>query len=243
MNDWLSRTELLLGKEALEKLTQARVLMAGLGGVGGFTAELLVRAGVQHLILADSDTVESTNLNRQLLALRSTLGKPKAEVARARFLDINPKAEIIVFPHFIEEGSLDDLLGSLAPSLVVDAIDTLAPKIALIEAAHARNIPLVSSMGSGRRWQANRVRQADIWSTQQCPLASAVRKGLRQKGLTHLHFPTVYSEEPPRPGSVEPIEGERNKRSRVGVISYIPAMFGAMLADLAVRSIIGQEVD
>ena len=175
MEDWKQRTRLLLGDEKMERLRDARVLVVGLGGVGAYAAEMLCRAGVGHLTLVDADTVQPTNLNRQLPALHSTLGRSKAEVLAERFRDINPEVELNVLPVFLKDEQIPELLDTNRFDFVVDAIDTLAPKCHLIAEALRRRLKIVSSMGAGAKSDITQIRFADIWDTYHCGLSNAVR--------------------------------------------------------------------
>ena len=236
---WTERTELLIGEDGLEKLSRAHVAVVGLGGVGGYAAEMLVRAGLGRITILDSDEVSETNLNRQLIALRSTIGKPKSAVLSERLLDINPSLMIGSIEEYVNEANLPSVLDPVAPDLIIDAIDTLSPKIALIQYAMARGIPLVSSMGAGAKIDATAVRVADISQTRQCPLAHALRKRLHRLGISS-GFQAVFSLEMPRRESVV-IEESRNKKSQVGSISYLPAVFGCVCAQAAICQITGIE--
>ena len=170
MEPWQERSAMLFGEEGLERLSCARVAVVGLGGVGAMAAEMLVRAGVGHIVLIDSDTVAESNLNRQLPALRSTIGLSKCSVMRRRLLDINPGLDVLCIEQYLNEESIPAIMDQAAPECVVDAIDTLSPKIALIQFCLAKGIFLVSSMGSGSKTDATKVRIADISATFQCPL-------------------------------------------------------------------------
>lgn len=234
---WQERTRLLLGPEGLERLAAARVLVAGLGGVGAAAAEMLARAGVGHLVLIDSDTVSETNINRQLPALHSTVGRLKADVVAERLLDINPELDLQLIKEFINEENIPALLDS-GYDYAVDAIDTLSPKIALIQWCLRNGIGLVSSMGSGAKTDATQVRLADISKTRMCPLAHMLRKRLHKYGITE-GFLAVYSEERPVEGAMVQEEG-RNKRSNVGTVSYLPAVFGCVCAQAAILAIAGK---
>ncbi|MCL2727437.1 MAG: tRNA threonylcarbamoyladenosine dehydratase [Bacteroidales bacterium] len=229
---WQSRTEWLLGPEALSHLQQSRVLIAGLGGVGAYAAEMLARTGVGHLTIIDSDQITPTNLNRQLLALKSTMGKPKTEVMTARLHDINPQMTITPITTYIHEDTVSDILSSSPPDLIIDAIDTLSPKIALISAAMQQGIPIISSMGAGAKRDATLVRLADISKSYNCPLAYMLRKRLRKLGI-NKGFQVVFSIELPDPQAIIPCD-ERNKKSQVGTISYLPAVFGCICAQAAI---------
>lgn len=234
---WQERTELLLGPEGLRKLTASRVLVVGAGGVGACAAEMLVRAGVGHLTVVDSDKVSESNINRQLPALHSTVGRPKTEVLSERLRDINPSLDLQVIDDFICEENIPQLLGGRSFDCVADAIDTLSPKIALIQFCLSRGLPLVSSMGSGAKLDATAVRIADISKTRMCPLAHQLRKRLHRFGITE-GFLAVYSEEKPIAEAMIPEEG-RNKRSNVGTVSYLPAVFGCVCAQAVIGILTG----
>lgn len=228
---------MLLGAEGARKLREAHVAVIGVGGVGGFAAESLARAGVGHLIAVDSDEVSETNRNRQILALASTVGRPKCDVLRERLLDINPVLDLVTIPEYITEDNLPALLDGRRIDFLVDAIDTLSPKISLIQYCLAKGIPMVSSMGAGAKLDATAVRVADISQTRMCPLAHMLRKRLHKLGI-HTGFQAVFSVEEPRRSSVV-LEESRNKKSQVGTISYLPSVFGAVCAQVAVRQIAG----
>jgi len=247
---WTDRTELLLGSDGLSKLQSAKVLVVGAGGVGGVAAEMLARAGVGSITVIDNDTVSDTNRNRQILALCSTLGKPKCEVLRERLLDINPalKVETVslyLLSNQVEDSAIPDesskrvseVLSEINPDYVVDAIDTLGPKISLIQYCLEHQIPMVSSMGSGAKLDATSVRIADISESRQCPLAHMLRKRLHKIGI-HTGFQVVFSVELPKRESVI-LEESRNKKSQVGTISYLPAVFGCACAQAAIIHIVG----
>ena len=230
---WTERTELLLGAETMQRLRDACVLVVGVGGVGGYAAEMLVRSGIGHLVIVDSDLVGETNLNRQLLALCSTLGRSKCAVLQERLLDINPGLDIRVIEDYIHEDNVAALLDPIPADVVIDAIDTLSPKIALIQYCLKRGLKLVSSMGAGAKLDATAIRIDDISKTRECPLAHALRKRLHRLGI-HSGFTAVYSTEKPYRESVV-LEESRNKRSQVGTISYLPAVFGCACAQAALR--------
>lgn len=234
MEDWKQRTRLLLGEEKSERLRQAHVLVVGVGGVGAYAAEMLCRAGVGHLTLVDADTVQPTNINRQLPALHSTLGQPKVEVLAARFRDINPEVELTVLPVFLKDENIPQLLDASRYDFVVDAIDTLAPKCHLIAEALRRRIKIVSSMGAGAKSDITQVRFADVWDTYHCGLSKAVRKRLQKMGIRHK-LPVVFSTEQADPKAVLLTDDERNKKSTCGTVSYMPAVFGCYLAEYVIR--------
>ncbi len=217
----------------MARLEAARVAVVGLGGVGAMAAEMLVRAGVGHVVLVDVDTVSVSNINRQLPALHSTVGRSKCEVMRERLVDINPELDVQCVSEFLNEESIPSLLGPLALDGVVDAIDTLSPKIALIQYCLARGIFLVSSMGSGSKLDATKVRVDDISRSFQCPLAHMLRKRLHKLGITS-GFLAVFSTEKPDRGSVV-LEESRNKKSQTGTVSWLPAVFGCVCAQAMVR--------
>lgn len=234
MEDWKQRTRQLLGEEKSERLRQAHVLVVGVGGVGAYAAEMLCRAGVGRLTLVDADTVQPTNINRQLPALHSTLGQPKVEVLAARFRDINPEVELTVLPVFLKDENIPRLLDAARYDFVVDAIDTLAPKCYLIAEALRRRIKIVSSMGAGAKSDITQVRFADVWDTYHCGLSKAVRKRLQKMGIRHK-LPVVFSTEQADPKAVLLTDDERNKKSTCGTVSYMPAVFGCYLAEYVIR--------
>lgn len=238
MEDWLERTALLLGDESLKVLSNSHVLVVGLGGVGAYAAEQLCRAGVGELTLVDGDTIQLTNINRQLPALRSTVGRPKAEVLAERFSDINPALHLHVVSTYLHGEAMQGLL-SRQYSYVVDAIDTLAPKLTLIRYAVERGQRLVSSMGSGGRLNPELVRVDDIDSSHGCPLARMLRKRLHRLGI-RTGFKVVYSPEEVPLQAMRPCD-EPNKKTVVGTISYMPPLFGCMLASVVLRDIIATE--
>lgn len=235
MEEWLSRTSLLVGEEALARLQQSHVLVVGVGGVGAYAAEMIVRAGVGRITLLDADEVEASNLNRQLVALCSTLGRPKVDVLRQRLLDINPHLHIEAFARYLEAGDVETLLDG-GFDFVVDAIDTLAPKVALLAACVRRQVPVISSMGAGARLDPAAVAYADISKTSRCGLAREVRRRLRAAGIER-GVAVVYSTEEPVASAIRTVEGERNKRSVTGTVSYLPALFGCYLAAHVIRQL------
>lgn len=237
-DNWLERTELLLGAEKLETLRKAHVLVVGLGGVGAYAAEMIARAGVGRMTLADADTVGLTNINRQLIALHSTLGRPKAEVLAERLRDINPAIELTVVNQYIKDEATYNLLDAARYDYVVDCIDTLSPKLALIAAALERKMPLVSSMGAGAKVDPTQLEIKDISKTHHCPLAHMLRKRLHKIGI-YKGFRAVFSPEPIREGAMI-LSEEQNKKSQVGTISYIPALFGIGCASVVIRDLIGE---
>lgn len=242
---WFARTEQLLGQEGYERLGRARVMVCGLGGVGSYAVEALARAGVGYLRMVDHDVVNPSNLNRQLFALRSTVGQPKAEVAAARIRDINPGCEIDARRVFINGETVAELLEP-AVDVVVDAIDSVNAKTGLIQAAFERGIPVVSSMGAGGRREGGGILVGDLSETDVCPLAAIIRKRLRRRGIV-TGIRCVYSKEPcrndlqPDPVDVEAHDGPGRKRTPLGTLSYMPALFGLRVAEEVIRLILDTE--
>ena len=290
---WTDRTELLLGSDKMQRLRDAHVLVVGVGGVGAYAAEMLCRAGVGEMTLIDADTVQPTNINRQLPATHATLGRPKVEVLAERFRDINPEIKVHAWPVYlteelkIENSKLkvlppfthchseqreesqahnnheilhsvafgpfgrrtsfqDDMQEGTVNSqfsifnfqfdFIVDAIDTIAPKCALITEALRRRIPIVSSMGAGAKSDITQIRFADLWDTYHCGLAKAVRTRLKKAGIRQS-LPVVFSTEQADRRAVITVEGEQNKKSTTGTISYMPAVFGCYLAEYVIRKL------
>ena len=223
--DWQQRTELLLGEEKMERIRSAHVLVVGLGGVGAYAAEMICRAGVGRMTIVDADTVQPTNMNRQLPAMHSTLGRTKAEVLAARYKDINPEIELAVLPVYLKDENIPELLDADKYDFIVDAIDTISPKCFLIYEAMKRHIKIVSSMGAGAKSDITQVRFADLWETYHCGLSKAVRKRLQKMGMKRK-LPVVFSTEQADPKAVLLTEDEQNKKSTCGTVSYMPAVFG-----------------
>ena len=256
MENWTDRTELLLGKDKMQRLRNAHVLVVGVGGVGAYAAEMLCRAGVGKLTLIDADTVNITNINRQLPATHATLGRPKVEVLAERFRTINPDIELNALPIYLTEelkienselkingndqhegtGNSPLSIFNFQFDFIVDAIDTIAPKCALICEALRRGIPIVSCMGAGAKRDITQIRFADLWDTYHCGLAKAVRTRLKKEGMRRS-LPVVFSTEQADRNAVITVEGEQNKKSTAGTISYMPAVFGCYLAEYVIRKI------
>lgn len=234
VEDWKQRTRLLLGEEKMERMQQAHVLVVGLGGVGAYAAEMICRAGVGRMTIVDADTVQPTNINRQLPALHSTMGREKAEVLAARFKDINPDIQLTVLPVFLKDDNIPELLDAARYDFIVDAIDTLAPKCYLIAEALKRHIKIVSSMGAGAKSDITQIRFADIWDTYHCGLSKAVRKRLQKLGIKRK-LPVVFSTEQADPKAVLLTEDEQNKKSTCGTVSYMSAVFGCYLAEYVIK--------
>ena len=235
---WLERSKLLFGEEKMAALQGANVLVVGLGGVGAYAAEMLVRSGIGKMTIADSDTVSPSNINRQLIALNSTVGRLKTDVLSERLLDINPQLKLKVVPEYIKDEKTDEILDSDRFDYIVDAIDTLSPKLALIKGALDRNIPLVSSMGAGAKLDPTKMEICDISKTHHCPLAHMLRKRLHKMGIRR-GFKAVFSAEPPIEGAMILCQ-EQNKKSNVGTISYLPALFGIGCASAVIRDLINK---
>lgn len=236
MENWQQRTELLLGEDKLARLGGAHILIVGLGGVGAYAAEMLCRAGVGKMTIVDADTVQPTNINRQLPAMRSTLGQLKAEVLAVRYQDINPRLKLTVLPIYLKDDNIPGLLDSADFDFIVDAIDTVNPKCYLIYHALRRGIKIISSMGAGAKKDITQVRFADLWETYHCGLSKAVRKRLQKMGM-NKKLPVVFSTEQANPEAIILTEDEPNKKSTAGTISYMPAVFGCYLAEYVIRKI------
>lgn len=237
---WLSRTELLIGKEKLEKLTKAHVLVVGMGGVGSFAAEFICRSGVGRMTIADGDVVDPTNRNRQLPALSSTHGQYKADLMAERLRDINPELQLHVIRDFVRPELVDQILETEF-DYVVDAIDSISPKLKFMKAAYAKGYPLISSMGAGGKLDPTQLRVADISQTYNCPFAQHLRKMLRRDGIRN-GIKVVFSPEAVVKESLILTDGSNFKKSAYGTSSYIPAVFGATAASVALRDLIGHEV-
>uniref|UniRef100_UPI003217399E tRNA threonylcarbamoyladenosine dehydratase n=1 Tax=uncultured Draconibacterium sp. TaxID=1573823 RepID=UPI003217399E len=233
---WLERTELLLGDDKLDKLKNANVLVVGLGGVGAYAAEQLCRAGIGKMTIVDGDVVEQSNRNRQLPALISTTGKPKAEILAERFFDINPDIELTVVNDFIRDEKTLELLKSQPFDYVVDAIDTLSPKVFLIFHAMDLKLPIISSMGAGGKMDPSKIMVSDLSKSYNCKLAKMLRKRLSRQGIKK-GVKVVFSTELIDENAVRLEEGQ-NKKSTVGTISYMPPTFGCFLASEVIRDIV-----
>ena len=233
---WQERSLLFLGEERMERLRKCKVVVVGLGGVGAYAAEMLARAGVGSLVILDSDVISPTNKNRQLLALESTMGRYKSDLMEQRLKDINPSLEIVSIREYLTEENVNELLSPFKPDYIVDAIDTLSPKISLIKYAVKNGIRLVSSMGAGAKSDATKVTIKDISKSYNCPLAYILRKRLRKEGISK-GFRVVFSEELPDTDAIVPVE-EQNKKSMVGTISYLPPVFGCLCAQAVLEELL-----
>ena len=235
MQEQFLRTAMLLGEEALARLQKARVAVFGIGGVGGYTVEALARSGIGHLDLIDSDTVGLSNINRQLLATHSTVGMPKVEAAKRRILDINPQAEVTTWPIFYLPDTADRF-DFTQYDYIVDAIDTVTGKLALVERATACGTPIICCMGTGNKLDASAFEVADISKTSMCPLARIMRKELSKRGIKHLKV--VYSkEEALTPTGWEEEAAALGKRQIPGSVSFVPGAAGLILAGEVIKDI------
>lgn len=226
---WLERTELLIKEEGVGKLNKAAVLVVGLGGVGSFAAEFLARAGVGKMTIVDGDTVDITNINRQLPALHSTVGKHKVDVVAERLMDINPNLELVKVNEFLNPERMAEILDGGNFDYILDCIDSVSPKVSLIIAARRRKIKIVSSMGAGGKSDPSKVLVRDIHKTQHCHLAREVRKRLKKEKIDK-GIRCVFSDEIQDEDSLKMTDGTNYKRSFYGTISFLPAIFGLYAA-------------
>ena len=233
---WLERTELLLGQEKLAKLKKANVLVVGLGGVGAYAAEQLCRSGIGKMTIVDGDVVDESNRNRQLPALVSTTGVPKTEILAKRFQDINPDLELTTVTEFIRDERAIELLKSEPFDYVVDAIDTLSPKVFLVYHALQLKLRVISSMGAGGKMDPTKIQLSDIKKSYNCKLAKMMRKRLGHLGVKK-GVKVVFSPEDIDTNAVRIEEGQ-NKKSTVGTISYMPPLFGCFIASAVIRDIV-----
>jgi len=235
---WLSRTQLLIGEEALLRLTTKHVLIVGMGGVGSFAAEFVARSGIGEMTIIDGDVVDPTNRNRQLPALSTNHGEKKAHIMAERLMAINPELKLNVISEFINPEMVQQHLAS-KPDFLIDAIDSITPKLTFIRLAMESGIPMVSSMGAGAKLDPTQLKVVDISKTYNCPFAQQIRKNLRdhgiKKGLT-----VVFSPEEPIKESLMLTDGKNYKKSAYGTISYLPATFGAVTASVAIRYLMNE---
>ena len=234
MLNQFSRTELLIGKEKLEKLQKAKVAIFGIGGVGSFVVEGLVRAGVENFILVDDDKVCLTNLNRQIIATRKTVGKLKVEVAKERILEINPNANIETHQEFFMPNSKEILDETV--DYIVDAVDTVTAKIELVVRASKLNIPIISCMGTGNKLDPTKFEVTDIYKTSVCPLAKVMRKELRNRGIKKLKV--VYSTEQPKELKKKILNG---KKVTPGSVSFVPSVGGLIIASVVINDLLNKK--
>lgn len=231
MKNEFTRTELLIGKTGVEKLKNSKVIVYGIGGVGSYVVEALARAGIGHIVIVDFDKVDITNINRQLLATHSTIGKDKIEVMKERILDINPNAMVEAYkPDEIENG--EESLINNSVTYVVDAIDTITNKIKLIERANKENVKIISATGAANKLDPTAFEVADIYKTSMCPVCKILRKELKQRGIKHLKV--VYSKEIP----IKPKIEEKTNERVLGSISFVPSVAGLIIASQVVKEII-----
>ena len=234
--DQHSRTILLLGKEKFSILQKTHVLIVGLGGVASYAAEQICRAGVGKLTIIDADTIQESNLNRQLLALNSTIGKNKTDILKHRLKDINKDIEVITLKTFINAENIEKILTDSYYDYIIDAIDTLDPKVNLIKSAIKFNIPIVSSMGAGGKLNPEKVKTADISNTYNCGLARMLRKRLHKDGI-RTGLKAVFTSERVSSDSIV-LEQSQNKKTNIGTISYMPGIFGMFCASVVIRELI-----
>jgi tRNA A37 threonylcarbamoyladenosine dehydratase len=237
MNDtaWLSRTEVLIGTERLKKLMNAHVLVVGMGGVGSFAAEFICRSGIGRMTIVDGDIVDPSNRNRQLPALSSTHGQSKASLMGARLMDINPELELNIINEFVRPEAVARILDS-DYDYVIDAIDSITPKLTFLKAAYAKKLPIVSSMGAGGKLDPTQLRVVDISKTYNCPFAQQIRKTLKKDGI-YKGIKAVFSPEQADKNSIILTDGSNFKKSAYGTISYLPATFGATVASVVIRDL------
>jgi len=236
-DDWLDRTKMLIGEEGLKSLLSARILVVGLGGVGAYAAEMICRSGAGSLTIVDGDRIQPSNRNRQLLALKSTEGLLKAELMGSRLLNINPDLNLEIISEYIRDERMVEILDR-GYDYVVDAIDTLSPKVFLIYHSLQRKYPVVSSMGSGGKFDPLRISITDISETTDCTLARMLRKRLHRLGV-RSGVTAVWSPEAIDKTRILSVSGEANKASVVGTVSYMPAAFGIACASVVIRNLAG----
>lgn len=225
MTNWLERTELLVGDDALKKLASSHVLICGLGGVGSYAAEFIARAGVGKMTIMDGDVFDETNINRQLTALQSTVGVSKADVLAIRIKDINPNIQLTVLNEFMLPERIPEILEIDRPHYVMDCIDSMTPKLALIQYCFRNRIRIISSMGAGGKMDATRVQVADISKVHNCVMGAHIRKRLKRENI-RTGFKAVFSSEMQHKDSLKMTSGVNFKKSFYGTISYMPALFG-----------------
>ena len=235
---WLSRTELLIGKTALNTLANSHVMVVGLGGVGSYAAEFICRSGIGKMTIIDGDIVDPTNRNRQLPALATNHGESKALIMADRLKAINLELELNVIQSFINPEMVEELL-TTPPNYVIDAIDSITPKLTFIISAYTKQIPIVSSMGAGGKLDPTKLQIADISKTHHCVFAQQIRKVLKRNHNIYKGIKCVFSSEAPKKESLIMTDGTNYKKSAYGTISYMPPIFGAVCASVVIRDLIG----
>ncbi|SDG91199.1 tRNA A37 threonylcarbamoyladenosine dehydratase [Dyadobacter soli] len=235
---WLSRTELLVGRDNLVKLSQAHVLVIGLGGVGSFAAEFVCRGGVGTMTIVDGDVVDPTNRNRQLPALATNHGQSKADIMAERLKAINPELTLHVVKSFVTPDAVGHILDMAHYDYIIDAIDSVTPKLTFLTQAHKRNLRIVSSMGAGGKMDPTQLKIVDISKTYNCPFAQQVRKNLKKAGI-YKGIKAVFSTEEQIRESLILTDGSNYKKSAYGTMPYLPATFGATCASVVLRDLIG----
>ncbi len=231
---WLERTALLIGEESIEKINNANILLVGLGGVGSFAGEFLIRAGIGQMTIIDGDTVDITNINRQLQAKTSTIGQLKSELLKSRFEDINPEVKIVAYDRFLEPEDMESLLESGKFDYILDCIDSVTPKLTLLKIAKTKNLKIISSMGAGGKLDPSKIRIGDISTTKECKFAQSLRKRLIRDNIKG-GIKVVFSEEIQPKEALKLTDGKNYKKSYYGTISYMPALFGLTMAAEVIR--------
>jgi len=237
MSDWLHRERMMLGDEAVDALKNKKVMIFGIGGVGSYALEAIVRAGVGAVVLVDNDTVSETNINRQLIADTTTVGLSKTEVAAERCKRINPEIAVERFVVFALPENIPELIDTASPDYIVDAIDTVTAKLSIIKEAKSRNIPVISSMGTGSKLDPTRFRVVDITKTHTCPLAKVIRLKLRDMGIAHCDV--LFSDELPiKAAAASELEG-KTTRNIPGSVSFVPSAAGLIIGGYVIKKLCG----
>jgi len=233
---WLERTALLIGEESIFNIAEANILLVGLGGVGSFAGEFLVRAGVGKMTIIDGDTVDITNINRQLQAVTSTIGLSKSELLKSRFEDINPDIHITAYDRFLEPEDMESLLENSKFDYILDCIDSVTPKLTLLKIAKRKKLKIISSMGAGGKLDPSKIKIGDISTTKECKFAQSLRKRLKRENIKR-GIKVVFSEEIQPKDALKLTDGKNYKKSYYGTISYMPALFGLTMASEVIRTI------